>query len=655
MGNCSPGNIDSEDEEEKQFESYITSIKNLIEDDKLDMVNQETTTLPAQIESVILIQTHFRKHLSKKKLKKIFLEHLNIKRETLKNTINFKESWEIHFQKRNEYEFTIKGLKALEDEIVNFYNNFFDIEMIMNGSENITIQQMKQYNYASILSGSFRKIIAIYMNNSFYLGQKVEKEIIGFDINIEEYNDEYKHSLDMQNRMDLLNSDESRKTEENFNNLLNRLSNSNSLNASQVSAFQLHRIKSKFNNKDNLMKKSFSNSNGIIRLISMNNNNNNNNNGSTMYTPTTTNTNNGGGNYNTFSNVSIGDATPTARNNVLIASTLLQRAQKGKHYTLKPNINKDEFQQILRRQQQNEYVKTNAYNFNTDKSGKRKIFRNMLQLSIPNTVKTPLFNFQTNKLYLHFFLEQIKEYQDKNCTHNISFTDPKTKIIYSGSYDKKLKSKEGLGFEYMVDSSKGTIYKYCGYFYNNSFHGLGMLSNSKNEAFFGEFRGGKKNGYGFYYAENKTYTGFFKNNLYEGFGEINVKGKFTYCGLWKNGVRNGFGYYMSSDGNVFCGEFSEGKITGTGFFQWADGQNYIGSWKDNFIDGYGVFSYKNGDKFFGYYKNDVKHGKGVYQFKNGVQLKGKWIKGKKEGEFEYIDDKQTNVTVKYYNDVQLRT
>ena len=197
MGNCSPGNIDSEDEEEKQFESYIPSIKNLIEDDKLDMVNQETTTLPAQIESVILIQTHFRKHLSKKKLKKIFLEHLNIKRETLKNTINFKESWEIHFQKRNEYEFTIKGLKALEDEIVNFYNNFFDIEMIMNGSENITIQQMKQYNYASILSGSFRKIIAIYMNNSFYLGQKVEKEIIGFDINIEEYNDEYKHSLDM--------------------------------------------------------------------------------------------------------------------------------------------------------------------------------------------------------------------------------------------------------------------------------------------------------------------------------------------------------------------------------------------------------------------------------------------------------------------------
>jgi hypothetical protein len=63
MGNCSPGNIDSEDEEEKQFESYITSIKNLIEDDKLDMVNQETTTLPAQIESVILIQTHFRKQI----------------------------------------------------------------------------------------------------------------------------------------------------------------------------------------------------------------------------------------------------------------------------------------------------------------------------------------------------------------------------------------------------------------------------------------------------------------------------------------------------------------------------------------------------------------------------------------------------------------
>ena len=74
------------------------------------------------------------------------------------------------------------------------------------------------------------------------------------------------------------------------------------------------------------------------------------------------------------------------------------------------------------------------------------------------------------------------------------------------------------------------------------------------------------------------------------------------------------------------------------------------------MEGLGEYKYTNGDKFVGYYKNDLKHGRGIYYFSNGIVLKGRWIKGKKEGDFIYTNEKEKkiNVVIKYSNDIQLR-
>ena len=73
------------------------------------------------------------------------------------------------------------------------------------------------------------------------------------------------------------------------------------------------------------------------------------------------------------------------------------------------------------------------------------------------------------------------------------------------------------------------------------------------------------------------------------------------------------------------------------------------------MEGLGEFKYKNGDRFVGNYKNDTKHGRGVYYFQNGITLKGRWIKGRKEGDFLFCNEKEKiSVMIKYVNDVQTR-
>ena len=75
------------------------------------------------------------------------------------------------------------------------------------------------------------------------------------------------------------------------------------------------------------------------------------------------------------------------------------------------------------------------------------------------------------------------------------------------------------------------------------------------------------------------------------------------------------------------------------------------------MNDYREYYFKNDDKFIGYYKKDLKHGKGSYFFKNGIILKGKWIKGKKEGEFNLktpFSNSKSEIILRYENDIQLK-
>lgn len=605
---------DYEAEKEQKTKEYIEFLSSVLKGEYYEEINVEKNTFSFKNKNIILIQKTFRKFLGRKKFKNLLIEKLRMKNQILSSNINFKETWEIYFKKRNEYEFSLKGINQLIKDITNFYSTFFDLESIIASSYKISQEKMKTLSFHSILDKNFRKILMLYMQNSFLLREKIEKEIFGFEITIEEFEaneDEEEYEIESLRSPNLGYIDD------------------NELKLNSISAFMFEESKASY---DSYRNKNKNKNDNVINLISMESNQEN------------------------------------FEKNKLLPSKFIKK------FTVKQNWNKSDFQELIRKSQMSKLEKSSGVKFNNlvnlspkSKSGannlsipegkiqKRKSFKRLTQTENSDDTKVQLFSGKSSdKPYIVDFLEIIKNVQEKECIYT-SFEDQITKVIYSGSFNPVTGTKEGLGVEYMLDSSKGTIYKYCGYFHQNQFQGVGLLCTDSNEAYYGEFRNGKKSGYGHYYSETKNYSGFFKDGIYEGYGEINVEGVYTYSGTWKDGKKHGFGFFISKEGATYCGEFSEGNIDGTGFFKWSDGQSYFGNWKAGVMEGLGEFKYKNGDRFVGNYKNDTKHGRGVYYFQNGITLKGRWIKGRKEGDFLFCNEKEKiSVMIKYVNDVQTR-
>lgn len=618
MGSCESGPPLTE-AEAKLNKKYIESIKEILhQEDYLD-IKKEEKTFAYTNKRVILIQKTYRRYISRKHFRERVSEKFKIKNQIITSAIYFKETWDIHFQKRNEYDFSLKGLNELLGKIKEVYKQFFDLDAIISSNYRITQDKIMKATYESIVNKDFRKVLMIYMQPSFSLGKIIEKEIIGFEITIEEYENNEK-DFDLEDArtkdMDYANDNNDALT---------------SFKLEEGAPFR-KKMYSKLTNSEQSKK---SDNDNVINLISI------------------------GGEKDTHLNI---------------------RKCVQKKFTVRQNFNKSDFQELIRKSQ---LMKFNNNNLSPKKSiedsssnrksdnrlldcshfevfEKKRTFKRLSQTNEAIKLKVMLFSNNkgpnnTNEMYIDNFISSLQPIQEKECIYT-SFQDPITKVIFSGSIHQVTKTKEGLGIEYMLDKSKGTVYKYCGYYSNNTFNGIGMLSNALNEAYYGEFRNGSKNGYGYYFSETKDYFGFFKDNLFEGFGEIKVKNKYSYSGTWRKGLKHGFGFFASSDGSTYCGEFCDGNIDGTGFYKWNDGQSYIGNWSKGLMDGLGEYKYANGDKFVGYYKNDLKHGRGIYYFNNGVVLKGRWIKGKKEGDFIYTNEKEKkiNIIIKYSNDIQFR-
>ena len=142
-------------------------------------------------------------------------------------------------------------------------------------------------------------------------------------------------------------------------------------------------------------------------------------------------------------------------------------------------------------------------------------------------------------------------------------------VFYQGSWHINKVCKLGLGYAYMVDNTKGKRYKYYGYFKDDVFNGIGMLLYENGYSYFGEFRNGKKEGYGNETQENITYKGFFRNGSYKGDGEYICKNKISYAGTFLNGLKHEYGILYTGDGSHYCGTFKNDKMHGIGFFKWA--------------------------------------------------------------------------------------
>ena len=248
----------------------------------------------------------------------------------------------------------------------------------------------------------------------------------------------------------------------------------------------------------------------------------------------------------------------------------------------------------------------------------------------------------------------------------------KCKYVYKNEDVKYIEyindKKHGLGF---INYENGDTY--VGNFIHDKITGNGeMFYKALNYIYTGEFKDGKKYGYGkLYDNKNKRliYDGNFKLNNYHGVGKLymydpciiyegnfinNIKnghGKLTekhinndgktfdiiYDGLWENDMKCGMGTLNLGNGSNYTGNFLNNLFDGSGVFIYPSGSEYHGEWKKNQKNGHGVYKYNNGDIYKGFFKNDIIHGKGKYSWINGKTYNGDWDYGQRKGNGEFID------------------
>ena len=125
------------------------------------------------------------------------------------------------------------------------------------------------------------------------------------------------------------------------------------------------------------------------------------------------------------------------------------------------------------------------------------------------------------------------------------------------------------------------------------------------------------------YKNGDVYEGEWKNGKKHGYGIITYSNGTEYEGEWKNGKMNGQGKLTSLNGTLYQGEWENDIINGKGKLTY-NGTEYEGEWKNGKRDGQGKMTYKNGDVYEGEWKNDEQNGYGKMTYSNGDVYEGVW-------------------------------
>ncbi|CAF3829674.1 unnamed protein product [Rotaria sp. Silwood1] len=118
----------------------------------------------------------------------------------------------------------------------------------------------------------------------------------------------------------------------------------------------------------------------------------------------------------------------------------------------------------------------------------------------------------------------------------------------------------------------------------------------------GEFRYGKRHGYGVYYYPNKE----------------------EWAGKWLNDQTNGRGIRTFPDGSRYEGEEKNAKKHGYGTYCFPNGDIYDGEWVNDKQNGKGTFIKPEGIQYNGYFRNNLKHGYGKMKYADGKIKEGYW-------------------------------
>ena len=231
------------------------------------------------------------------------------------------------------------------------------------------------------------------------------------------------------------------------------------------------------------------------------------------------------------------------------------------------------------------------------------------------------------------------QYLNGDCHGKGKLYNPETKeMIFDGIFKKgfpfygKFYCNEELVFEGFFKNYSGELAWFC-----------------LDQGYIGEFKNGKKNGYGYFFSEkNIIYKGCWENDLYHGKGVLFDKyDDVIYEGCWKNGMKNGYGIFYDKEYGVcskYAGDFCDDKKDGYGviyydsFGKWK--KWYSGWWKNNKKNGDGLCFNENKLYYEGQMKDNSESGFGKRFYQDGtLQYKGYFDENEYSGEgiLYYID------------------
>lgn len=171
--------------------------------------------------------------------------------------------------------------------------------------------------------------------------------------------------------------------------------------------------------------------------------------------------------------------------------------------------------------------------------------------------------------------------------HGIGTYNSPDGTTYEGHWKNGLKDGQGTQI-------KGAT-KYEGEWKEGYMHGHGKMTWESGNFFEGEFQNNHINGNGYmiWNTTHEKYTGHWLNDLQDGFGiqtwyESKGDQKFLnnrYVGEWKEGKKQGYGVFFYSNGCSYEGGWYNNLKEGVGEFTYQDGRKFKGMFvKDQMID-----------------------------------------------------------------------
>ena len=138
----------------------------------------------------------------------------------------------------------------------------------------------------------------------------------------------------------------------------------------------------------------------------------------------------------------------------------------------------------------------------------------------------------------------------------LSPNNPRLVEIYDGAWAKD--QRHGTG--YQVFALTKDEYSYHGKWRDDCFHGDGLLKYKDGRHYQGNFKEGKKDGYGIEFdkCDKVCYEGEYKGGYRHGKGKL-YSNQESYEGKFLNGLRHGFGIVVLQSGSVFRGHWYKDK------------------------------------------------------------------------------------------------